>query len=593
MESKVGNVTINRGTAKKILQQLDRILGSAAFRQVHRLKRFLRFIVTEAVEGRHDKLKEYVVGVQVFGKEDSFDPRTDPVVRVQARRLRARLVRYYEEEGRADELVVELPKGGYAPQFVLRSPAATQRRPVGAALANRNILAVLPFADHSIEQNLEHLSRGIREEIVHCVAEIPTLRLLAWDTSDPGAAVRRGDTPFPTHAAAVITGSLRRSGDHVRVTTQMIDAASGCYLWSESLDARLDNTFETQERVARSVLKRIKSELLDSGDLRAVQRPTPNLAAHNLWLQGCYHLSQRTEEALLKAVEFFERALVEDPDYSLPHSGLSDAYGLLSHYGAWGPAEVWTKAAASAATAVLLDGNSPEAHTSFAHVKSTQDWDWAAAEKEFLRAISLGPRYPTAHHWYATSCLAPMGRLDEALEQMCLAESLDPVSSIIARDVAVMYYYKRNFDAALEQCDHTIELNPHFAPAYHTLGLVQEQRGELDESIAALQRAANLSPLSPRMRAAFGRINALTGNRKVALDTIGDLEELARNRYVAPFDFASIYIALRRLDQGFTWLVRACEDRCFDMLFINVDPRFDPVRRDRRFAPIEKSLGLG
>jgi serine/threonine-protein kinase len=150
-------------------------------------------------------------------------------------------------------------------------------------------------------------------------------------------------------------------------------------------------------------------------------------------------------------------------------------------------------------------------------VKSTQDWDWLGAEREFQRAVGLDPRYPTAHHWYAVSCLAPMGRLGDARDEILLAQALDPISSIIARDVARVHYYRQDFDAALEQCDHTIELNPHFSPAYWILGLVQEQRGEFEESVAAFQRAIQLSPRRPIMQAALGRTLAPSGKREEAL----------------------------------------------------------------------------
>jgi tetratricopeptide (TPR) repeat protein len=202
----------------------------------------------------------------------------------------------------------------------------------------------------------------------------------------------------------------------------------------------------------------------------------------------------------------------------------------------------------------MLDGDSAEAHTSLAHVKATQDWDWAGAERAFQRATSLNPRYPTAHHWYAMSVLVPMGRLDEALKELGLAQSLDPVSTIIARDLAVIHCYRREFDAALEQCDHTIELNPHFSPAYLTLGIVQEQRKEYDEAAAAFERAVRLSPLSHRMTAALGRTLALSGKRPKALKIVRELETLAKTRYVSPFDFASIQLGLGQLDTGFRWL---------------------------------------
>ena len=190
----------------------------------------------------------------------------------------------------------------------------------------------------------------------------------------------------------IISGSVRRSGERLRVTAQLVDGASGCYLWSESVDAALGDVVRGAgaRRRARSSSK-LEPELGDRRQRLGGAPPDENLAAHNLYLQGRYHLNQRTEEGLRKALDFFEKALVEDAQYALAHSGLADAYGLLAHYGVFGPAEVWTKAASSAATAVMLDGDSAEAHTSLAHVKSTQDWDWAGAEREFQRAISLDP----------------------------------------------------------------------------------------------------------------------------------------------------------------------------------------------------------
>jgi TolB-like protein/Tfp pilus assembly protein PilF len=576
---------------RAVRQQLDRILASPTFQQVDRLKRFLTFVVQESVAGRRDQLKEYVIGVQVFGKEESFDPRTDPIVRVQARRLRARLVRYYREEGQNDDVLVELPKGGYAPFVSRRDAGAAPKRSIGVTLVSQNTVAVLLFADHSAERDLDYFCKGVRQEITHRLAAFSTLRVLAWDLAElasdgPLEALRK------INAALVVTGSVRRSSGKLRVTAQVIDGATGCYLWSEAIDASASDPAAAEEEVARTIVDRLQPDRLGGGRSQPPWRPAENLAAHNLYLQGRYHLNQRTEEGLRKAVDFFEKAIVEDAQYALAHSGLSDAYGLLGHYGVLGPADVWTKAAASAATAVMLDGNSAEAHTSLAHAKSTQDWDWTGAEFEFQRAISLNQRYPTARHWYATSCLAPMGRLDEALEQLLLAQSLDPVSSIVARDVAVMHYYRRDFDVALEQSDHTIELNPHFSPAYWALGLIQEQRKDFDESAAAFQRAIQLSPQSPRMHGALARTYALSGKRDLALAILRKLEALMKSRYVSPFEFASIHLALGQTDVGFRWLNKACQDRCFELISLKVDPRFDLLKEDRRFGSVARKVGL-
>jgi TolB-like protein/tetratricopeptide (TPR) repeat protein len=573
---------------KAIRQQLNRILASKTFSQVDRLKRFIGFIVVEATAGRGGELKEYVIGVHVFDKEPSFDPRTDPIVRVQARRLRARLVRYYREEGQTDELIIDLPKGGYAPSFRRREGALPVRPSLSAALVSRNTVAVLPFSDHTTGSTLTYFCRGLRDEIVHALTALRSLRVLAapGDDDDFSSRSLRHET------ALIITGSVRTAGDRVRVTTQLIDGTNGYYLWSDATDASAADPIAAQQAVARMVVDKLEPELTGQAAASTGRHLTENLAARNLHVQGRYHLNQRTEEGLQKAVEFFEKALVEDAQFSLAHSGLADAYGLLAHYGVLGPAEVWSKAASSAASAVMLDGHSAEAHTSLAHVCATQDWDWPAAQQEYQRAISLNPRYPTAHHWYAMSCLVPMGRLDEALEQILLAQSLDPVSSIIARDVAVIYSYRREFDVALEQCDQTIELNPHFAPAYLTLGLIQEQRKDFDESAAAFRRAVNLAPHSPRMQGALARTLALSGKCEHARETIAHLQGLAATRYVSPFEFLTIYFALGASTQAYQWLTRACDDRCFELLALKVDPRFEALRDDERFRAAVQRVGV-
>jgi TolB-like protein len=585
MPTKPAPVAPGHASDKAVRQQLIRILTSKTFSQVDRLKRFVDFIVTETVEGRGGDLKEYVIGVQVFGKEASFDPRTDPIVRVQARRLRTRLARYYQDEGNADEIVVDLPKGGYAPVFKPRGEAPAAKRSVAAALAGRNTVAVLPWADYSAGGTLDYFCRGLRDETVQALTSLKALKVVALK---PGVAPEAGaDAP---DAALLITGGVRAAREQLRVTTHLVDGASGFYIWSDSIDVPLADPVAAQELVAKRISDKLAPEVFDGTGAVGVRRHSDNLAARNLYLQGRYHLNQRTEESLHKAVDFFEKAIVEDTQFSLAHSGLADAYSLLAHYGVLGPADVWAKAASNAASAVMLDGHSAEAHTSLAHVRATQDWDWAGAESAFLRAIQLNPRYPTGRHWYAMSCLVPMARLDEALEQVLLAQALDPVSSIIARDVAVVHYYRRDLEAALEQCDHTIELNPHFAPAYHTLGLVQEQRRDLDESAAAFRRAVDLAPHSLRMQGALARTLALSGRQQLAHETLVKLEEMARTRYVSPFEFVALHFALGDTENGYRWLVKACDDRCFEFLALKVDPRFDPLRNDDGFAAVSRRV---
>jgi TolB-like protein/Flp pilus assembly protein TadD len=593
MTPRSSSFELGKDVEREAADQLNRILASKAFRQADRLKRFLTFIVEETVGGRGERLKEFVVGMEVFGKDNSFDPRNDPIVRVQARRLRTQLARYYREEGQRDDLLIELPKGGYAPSF-RHVKAAAPKRWAAPLLVSRNTLLVLPFADDSTARDQKYFCDGLNQEIIHTLTGMETIRVMAGPSTREAESeldIREAAVRF--NAAMIVTGSVRTAGAQARITTHLVDGASGCYLWSGSIDRKLDDTFAVQEEVARAVAEQVRTQTAQGmAHVKGAGRPTENLAAYNLYVQGRYHLNQRTEEGLRKAVELFEKSTVEDAQYAQPYSGLADAYSLLGHYGVLPPAEVWTKAASNAAWAVLQDEHSAEAHTSLAHVKSTQDWDWFGAEREFQRAIGLDPRYPTAHHWYAVSCLAPRARLEEAREEILRAQALDPISSIIARDVARIHYYNQDYDAALDQCDHTIELNPHFPPAYWMLGLIQEQRGEFDESAAAFQRALQLSPQSPMAQAALGRSFALSGKQKEGRAILHELLNLAGQRYVSPFDIALLHFAIGDTDEGFRWLTKAFEDRSFELISIRVDPRLVPLREDRNLLTLSTRLGL-
>jgi serine/threonine-protein kinase len=560
-----------------IAEQLARILASPVFKRADRLRQFLEFIVGESLAGRASALKEYTVATKVFGKEIAFDARTDPIVRVQARRLRAKLQRYYASEGASDPVVIDLPRGGYAPVMRATTGSASAQRAVRTKLLSGNTITVQAFTDLSMDHTLGPVAAGLRDEIIHGLSDVATLRVNA---AAPDAAQAPGDV-----AALVIGGSVRNGNGRLRVHVHVIDGASSTYLWSDAIDGSTADPIALQERAAAAVRAQLGGE-------RARSRPVANLAAQSFYRQGRYHLDQRTEDGLTRAVTYFDRAISEDAQYAQAHAGLADAFGLLAHYGVLGPADAWPRTAAAAQMAVSLDDQSAEAHTSLAHVRATQDWNWSAAEQGFRRALELDPRYTTAHHWYAAACLVPLRRLDEAREEMIIAQSLDPVSSIIARDLAMVHYYRRDFEAALDQCDHTIELNPHFAPAYWSLGIVQEQLGDLDESAAAFQRAVLLSPRTPRLIGALGRALALAGRTDEAVDARSALQQRAADRYVSPLDFAWIELGLGDVDAALGCLERAFDERAFDLINAHADPRFDVVRSDHRFVALAARLGL-
>jgi tetratricopeptide (TPR) repeat protein len=561
---------------------LNNIVQSKTFRQVDRLQRFLTYIVEETLAGRGDLLKEYPVGVDVFGKDPSFDPRMDPIVRVQARRLRMRLVSYYAEEGQSDTVVIELPKGGYTPTFRTTEPVLPAKKVIAAALVSRNSIGVQQFDDDTPKGDARSFCKGLLEETIQALSGSQGLVVKTANSGD----IRQ-------LAAMVVEGSVRKNRDLLRITAHITDTLRGCYVWTESFDRRTGDDVGVQEEIAARIAAVLRSELLDKSiHITGGVAHTDSLVAQNLYLQGRYHLEQRTEHGLQKAAEFFQQAIEDDVKMAVAYAGLADAYNLMAHYGVCAPSEVWTKTAANAAQAVMLDDESSDAHTTLAHVKATQDWDWVGAEREFLRAINLNPRNPTAHLWYGVSCLASLGRLDEALSEVKLAQALSPVSSIVSRNIALIYYYQRNLDLALEQCDHTIEQNPHFSAAYWTLGLIQEQRGEIEEAVAAFKRAIELSPPSPRILGALGGVLAKDGKRNEATEILRRLEELAQTRYISPFELSLIDFNLGQRENGFELLAKAFADRSFEIITIHLDPRFDGIRNDPRYGSLFRKLNL-
>jgi len=561
---------------REVRDEVERIVSSATFRPADRLKHFLTFVATEVLQGKGDSLKEYVVGVQVFGREAGFDPRTDPVVRVQARRLRARLDRYYRDEGQHDDIVVSLPKGGYAPAFSRRAGASTAR-PVTPAPAHRNTIAVTPIADLTAGHAIGQFCSALSGQLVRRLTQLKSVKVATT-------------SPSPTNAGMTLEGAVHQAAEGLRLSINLVNTTTGLYECSESFDVGATNTFAEQDRLAEAVVDRLRRPLsFARGESRA---GTENLAARNLCKQGLYHLEQRTDESLERAAELFERAVIEDAQYALAHSGLSDAYSMLGSYGLRPSTSMVMMAMSSAATAVMLDDQSAEARTSLAQAKARAQWNWHEAELEFQRAIRLDPGYATSHHWYARCCLVPMGRLDEARDQVLLAQSLDPVSSIIAREVASIHYYQRDFENALAFCDQAIELNPHFPHAYFILSLVQEKLGDTDEALAALLRGAQLAPRSPRMIASLGRAQAMAGRQDDALRSLAELQELERSRFVSSWERATIYLGMKDYDRCFEALFQALQDRFFDLTLLAVDPRFDDVREDERFHTLLRKAAL-
>jgi serine/threonine-protein kinase len=581
-----------------IQAQLERILSSPLFINSERLRRFLSYAVQRAAQGQVDQLKEYTLGLSVFDKRDSFDPRFDPIVRVEAGRLRTRLKQYYDTEGSGDPLVIDLPRGSYVPRFEPASnarpalaafvPAADKREPT------RSAIAVLPFSDHSPNRDQEYFCDGITEELINALTKIPGLRVVAWQS----ARRLRGKTlDIPKiaeqlKAGAVLGGSVRKAGERIRVTVQLIRTSDGSYLWSEIYERELKDIFSIQGEISQAVVEKLKIQLADGQSKHLIHRYTENLDAYNLYLKGRYYWNQRSEASLKKGIEYFEQAIAQDTRYAPAYSGLADSYSLLGNYGALPAKNVKAKAMEAALKAVEIDPTLAEAHTALGHVRATYAWDWSGACAEYEHAMTLNPDYATVHHWYAITYLSPHGWLDAALTEIHKAEELNPVSVSIKRDIAIILYNARRYERAIEQCNRTIGVDPAFDGAYWAKGLALEALSRYGEAVSTLEKGLELSPDSPRLLGAIGHAYGIWGRKENASSVLNRLRELAERRYVSPFDFALVYAGLRDHDACFLWLRTAYESRSYELVSMKVDPRFDDIRADSRYTDLLRELRL-
>ncbi len=581
----------------QIRAQVDKILASRLFARSERLCRFLRFCVDQTLDEKSDQLKEQLVGVEVFDRKGDYDPRTDPIVRVEARRLRSKLKAYYTSSGRSDCLLIELPKGAYVPCFRMRSvgqPATQQVRPqpIPSSSAEEPSIAVLPFTNLTPEADADYFSDGLTEELIHLLTRIPQLRVVAWSSMSQlrGREKDLAGIRQELKVATVLRGSVRRTPARVRVTAQLIDTASGNYLWSEAYDRQLENVLAIQEEMARAIVDTLQLTLAWRGG--GATRKAPDLKCYNLCLQGRFHANKRTPDGLRQSALCFEQAVAADASSADAFAGLADAYSLMANYGTADPKDVVPKAKLAAETALRLDPQSSEPHVSLAFIRSTFDWDWAAADSLYRRAIALNPGYSRARHWYGTDYLALVGRFDEAVREAEMARHLDPLSPIIVEGCGYVHMVRRDYQTALQIYRQLSDLDPVFWKAYSALGRVLSLLGRYDEAIASLERARALAGDVPSVLAATGQTLGAAGFVWEARALLDQLHHIHKNQWVPSSCFAIVHIGLGDYQTALTHLETACDKREQAISCMKVHPLYDPLRSEPRFQRILERIGL-
>jgi serine/threonine protein kinase/tetratricopeptide (TPR) repeat protein len=468
---------------------------------------------------------------------------------------------------------------------------------VGGYLALRSgdvidSLAVLPFVNSTNDPQTEYLSDGITESLINSLSQSPSLKVMSRSAvfhykgkeADPQAAGKA------LGVRAVLAGRMVQRGDTLSISVELVDAGTGRLLWGEQYNRKLADLLTVQEEIARDMYEKLSSRLAGAEEKRVAKRSTANAEAYQLYLKGLYNWNRWTEDGFKKAIENYQSAVEKDSSYAVAYTGLADSYILLSDLGYVASSDAWPKAKDAAASALSKDASLAEAHTSAALVKELFDWDWSGAEKEFQRAVELNPNSAVAHHWYG-EFLAKMGRFEEAAQKLQRAQELDKLSPMINATLGWLYFVRHENERATEQLQKTLAMDANFAPARRTLEIVYSQRGMTREALGEWQKALTLSG-NPELAASLESDFAATGYQGLLRDWMEGMKQVAKERYVSPYNIAQSHARLSEMGPALEWLTKALDQRDSRMVALKVDPCFDALRTDPKFQALIKRVGL-
>ncbi len=470
------------------------------------------------------------------------------------------------------------------------------QQPEAASAAPRiglRSIAVLPFVNASPDPENEYLSDGLTEELINALAQIEGLRV----ASRTSVFALKGTTRDARAIGAlldvseILEGTVRRSGDRLRIGVQLTSAADGRVLWSERFDRKLEDVFVIEDEIARTIVTTLRATSFADLAEPAPRRYTANLAAYSLYLKGRYAWNKRSNEGVTEAIACFEQTIAMDPGYALAYTGLADAYALHVDYRNVPVHEGFARAKEYARKALELDDSLAEGHASLAWSLFIYDWDWAAAGREFRRAIELAPTYATGHQWYAM-LLNSQGRTDEALVEGHTALELDPASVSVRRTVGWLYYYGRRYTQARYHLARAIAMNPLAEESYRVMGLVLSQEGEHAEAVRVLREASAMADAGAYTRANLGYVLGRSGAQEEAEAVLREVRTLAERDYVSPVAFVLLHLGLGHPDEALHWAGRALEERRGWMAYLRVNPVVDALRGLPGFEQLLRKVRL-
>lgn len=487
-----------------------------------------------------------------------------------------------------------------APRFIETVPRRGYRflaavAPATPPVAARLMLVVLPFQNLTGDPGQEYLSDGLTEEVIAQLVRLNPQHLgviartsaMRYKQTDKSIGMI-GRELAVSHA---LEGSVRRDGNRIRVTAQLILVSDQTHLWAEAFERGVGDILALQADVAQAVARQIGIQLTPEARVQLARPRAVDPRAYEAYLKGRFFWKKRAREALIRSVAYFIQAIEIDPGYAPAHAGLADVYLTQLDYNYLPPRDAFALGERALIEGLRLDDTMAEPHTSLGHLRMHQ-FKWAAAEQQFMHAIALNPGYDTAHYYYG-NLLAAYGRFDAAIAEANKALELDPLAVNTRRNRLFILYLARRYDQALGEILEALELEPSHTPLYYDLGLVYERRGEYDRAIEAFRKVSAAShSRGATVPAAIGYAQAKAGRGREAGAILKQLEELGPDQYVSLYDLALLHLALGDLEQAFARLSQAYDDYSSFLPFLNVDARFDDVRADPRFQSLLRRLNL-
>jgi serine/threonine protein kinase/tetratricopeptide (TPR) repeat protein len=455
-------------------------------------------------------------------------------------------------------------------------------------------IAVLPFTDMSPEKDQEYFGDGMAEELINALTHVGDLHVIARTSAFAykGKSVTVAEIGGDLNVETILEGSVRKAGNRLRITAQLVDTTNGHHLWSDRYDRDMDDVFAIQDEITSAIVDELKPKLLGQEKAKLAKRQTVELQAYQLYLKGRFFWNKRGAQNLEKAIEYFDKAIEEDINYAAAYAGLASSYMLIPIYRSVPPAEYVSKARDNALMALKINDSLAEAHASMGFIKVWYERDWDGADAHYKRAFELNPGYANTPHWQSQSFLF-RGRFEEAVKEMERAFELDPVSVVINKDLATAYFFTGQLDRTIEFSTKALEIEPAMQFAHYHLGLVYLERSMYEEALEEFQKENQLQPYTPEVSNPLIVLTYMRmGKKELAKKFLEQAVEQSKQRYTPPYNLASLYFAIGDKDKGFEFLNKAYDEQDCWLIILKLGPVFETVRSDPRYIAMLKKMNL-